>query len=174
MQERLRGKWSDPGVPHRGWQCIGIEELDELSTCQMCESAEIRYAHHMQHPDYPTELAVGCQCAEYMEEDYAAPRAREAKLRSVAAARQRWLSRNWKTSRKGNSFLKTRDGFHVVVWQSHDGSWGGKVTDMHFEQEIISKRRHPSSDAVKMAAFAAIQALKERREKASLSPRSIA
>jgi hypothetical protein len=27
----------------------------------------------MQHPDYPDVLAVGCVCAEHMEEDYAGP-----------------------------------------------------------------------------------------------------
>jgi hypothetical protein len=139
----------------------------------MCESAEIRYADHMHHPSYPVELVVGCHCAEHMEEDYTAPRAREAKLRNAAGTRRTWLSRTWKTSRKGNSFLTTRDGFHVVVWQTDEGSWAGKVTDMLFEQEIISKRRHPSEDAVKMAAFAAIQALKEHREKCGLTSRYI-
>jgi hypothetical protein len=153
---------------------VGVEELDELDICQMCGSAEIRYAHHMSHPNYPTELIVGCHCAEHMEEDYVAPRAREARLRNATAAKQRWLSRNWRTSVKGNSFLKTRDGFHVVVWQTHDGSWGGKVTDLQFEQELTSKRRHQTPDAVKMAAFAAIQILKERREKGLTPPRHIA
>lgn len=55
------GKWSDPGVPHKGWSCVGIEDLGEPSqTCEMCESIDIRCAHVMSHPDYPGELAVGC------------------------------------------------------------------------------------------------------------------
>lgn len=83
------------------------------------------------------------------------------------------MLRNWKTSTEGNSFLKTRDGFHVVIWQTPDGGWGGKVTDTLFEREIISKCRRPSSDACKMAAFAAIQILKERRDKGTVSPRLI-
>ena len=163
MPERLRGKWSDPGVPHRGWRCIGVDELDELTNCQMCESAEIRFAHRMRHPDYPEELVVGCHCAEHMEEDYSAPREREQRLRSAASGRERWLTRNWKLSRKGNSFLTTRDGFHVVVWQVDGKTWAGKVTDLDFDQEVVSKRHYASEDEVKMAAFSAIQIFKERR-----------
>ena len=73
---------------------------------------------------------------------------------------------------RGNSFLKTRDGFHVVVWQNQDSTWGGRVTDMRFEQEILSKRRYDSEDKVKMAAFAAIQILKQVRDKGTLRGRS--
>ena len=171
MQERPRGKWSDPGIPHSGWQCVAIEELEELTTCEMCETAEIRFAHHMQHPNYGEELVVGCHCAEHMEEDYVTPREREARLRTAAASRRTWLSRTWRISLRGNLFLKTRDGFHVVVWQNHDSTWGGKVSDMRFEQEIVSKRRYDSEEAVKMAAFAAMQILKQAREKGTPTPR---
>jgi hypothetical protein len=169
--ERPRGKWSDPGVPHKGWQCVGTEELDDLAICEMCETAEIRFAHHMQHPDYPAELTVGCHCAEHMEGDYVGPSAREAQLRNTAGARERWLTRRWRTSSHGNEFLKTRDGFHVVVWENRDGTWGGKVTDLRFVQEITSKRRHASKDVVKTAAFAAMQRLRQRRENTALNVR---
>ena len=50
----LFGKWSQQGVPKKGWTCIGFEELGKLSTqCEMCEIQDIRYVHQMQHPDYP-------------------------------------------------------------------------------------------------------------------------
>ena len=69
-----RGKWSQTGVPHRGWACVGIEDLEEPAQfCEMCESVEIRYVHLMEHPDYPETLGVGCICAEHMEEDYVNP-----------------------------------------------------------------------------------------------------
>ena len=55
----------------------------------MCESVEIRYVHYMQHPKYPDTLAVGCVCAEHMEEDYVRPRAREKQLRGLAGRRKR-------------------------------------------------------------------------------------
>ena len=47
-----RGKWSEAGVPKKGWTCVGVEDLEEPSQlCEMCDSAEIRYAHIMEHPD---------------------------------------------------------------------------------------------------------------------------
>jgi hypothetical protein len=38
MSARPRGKWSDPEIPRKGWECIDFEDLDEPSdTCEMCE-----------------------------------------------------------------------------------------------------------------------------------------
>ena len=55
-----RGKWSEKGVPKKGWICVGIDDLGEPSTiCEMCESVEIRYVHSMQHPNYAETLDVG-------------------------------------------------------------------------------------------------------------------
>src|SRR4051794_39614902 len=64
------GKWSQPGVPHRGWSCVDIEDLGAPDlVCEMCERQEIRSVHHMEHPDYPGSLRCGCICAGHMEED---------------------------------------------------------------------------------------------------------
>jgi len=83
------GKWSQPGVPHRGWVCVDVEDLGSPSAiCEMCETAEIRYVHHMQHDDYLAGLGVGCICAENMEQDYVGPRLREKRLRQRAQRRQ--------------------------------------------------------------------------------------
>ena len=66
-QHTTHGKWSQPEVPHRGWSCIGTDDLEEPSQlCEMCESVEIRYVHFMKHPNYPETLGVGCICAEHM------------------------------------------------------------------------------------------------------------
>jgi len=64
---RATGKWSQAGVPHRGWTCVDIDDLGEPSaTCEMCETQEIRYVHrdlaarrrHMTtpRPSLPTAL----------------------------------------------------------------------------------------------------------------------
>ncbi len=59
-EPHVHGKWSQLGVPHRGWTCVLVDDLGDLgSICEMCEVQEIRYVHHMQHPNYPDELA-GC------------------------------------------------------------------------------------------------------------------
>ncbi len=129
--------WPVLGVP-RG--CINVERLNDLAICEMCESAEIRYAHHMQHPNYESELIVGCHCAEDMEQDYAAPRARETRLRSAIASWQKWLSRKAPNFPGGNFFLKTRDGFHIVVWQNRDGTWSARC-----QTACSNGRSHPNA-----------------------------
>jgi hypothetical protein len=97
-----RGKWSQPGVPHHGWICVGMEDLGEpTGECEMCESQAIRYVHQMKHPEYPDELGVGCVCAEHMETDKGASRSREKDLKNVAEKRKRWLTRKWRLSEKG-------------------------------------------------------------------------
>lgn len=80
------GKWSQPGVPHKGWTCIDedIVEGDDLETCEMCEWAEVRYVHVMTHPEWEGELRVGCICAGHMQEDMAGAQRREAELKRRA------------------------------------------------------------------------------------------
>ena len=52
------GKWSEQGVPHKGWRCIDVEDLGEFdSVCEMCDTQEIRYVHYMQHSDYEDDDA---------------------------------------------------------------------------------------------------------------------
>lgn len=93
----LRGKWSMPGIPHKGWVCHGVTDLgageENHTTCEMCESASIRYVHHMSHHDHPAALDVGCVCAGHMEGNYAAAEARDRQMRNAAAARQREAKR---------------------------------------------------------------------------------
>lgn len=86
------GKWSQPGVPHKGWECIGVTDLGEPSQiCEMCERQIIRYVHYMRHPGYPAVLECGCICAGYMAEDPAGAKERESRLRK----RRRRRRQNW-------------------------------------------------------------------------------
>jgi hypothetical protein len=75
------GKWSQPGVPHKGWQCEEpIDDVggDGMETCEMCERTLVRYIHIMSHPDYPGELRCGCVCAGNMADgDVVGARLRE-------------------------------------------------------------------------------------------------
>ncbi len=154
------GKWSEPGVPHKGWTCIDVEDLGAPeTTCEMCESREIRYVHHMQHVNYRGTLGVGCVCAEHMEEDTVAPRERETSLRNAASRRKKWLSRRWRVSEKGNSFINT-DGFNITVFQKQNGEWGGRIEDRISGESVMSRRHYFSEDQAKLAAFDAMIFLK--------------
>jgi hypothetical protein len=157
---RLTGKWSQPGVPHKCWTCIDIEDLGEPSaTCAMCETQEIRYVHHMQHPAYPQVLGCGCVCAGHMEGDYEGAQRREKVLRNAGARRRKWLTRDWRVSRNGNPFLNV-DGYNVVIYPAGQGSQfriSNRVTD----KSLVSRRVLVSMDAAKQRAFDAMIWMKE-------------
>jgi hypothetical protein len=159
----MTGKWSTPGVPHKGWSCVSVEDREAPDAiCEMCEVQEIRYVHHMEHPDYAETLAVGCVCAERMEDDYEAPRRRERHLRNAAQRRTRWLGRKWKTSRKGNPYINV-DGMNITVFRRPDGSWGGKIADRQTDTSLTSRRRYATEDQAKLAAFDAMIYLKNEK-----------
>jgi hypothetical protein len=72
------GKWSQRGVPHRGWTCIAMEDQgDDWKLCEMCEHVDVRFIHVMTHPDFDGDLRVGCICAGNMEQDVAGAELRE-------------------------------------------------------------------------------------------------
>jgi hypothetical protein len=157
------GKWSQAGVPHRGWSCMGVEDLGAPeATCEMCETQEIRYVHTMHHADYAADLEVGCICAERMEDDYVGPRQREKALRSAAGRKKRWLSRAWKISARGNPFINT-DGFNITIFRNTDGTWGGRIEESDSGRSVASKRTYLSEDAAKLAAFDGMIFLKNKR-----------
>lgn len=150
-----RGKWSEAGVPKKGWTCVGIEDLEEPSQlCEMCDSAEIRYAHIMEHPDYPGSLQVGCVCAEHMEEDYKRPREREKRLRNSARRRAAWPSRKWRTSRQGNLYINT-DGFNLTVYRAGAG-WTVRVQRRASGAAQIGRKSYSTESDAKLAAFNAL------------------
>ena len=156
QEERLvvarRGKWSRSGVPHRGWHCVDIEDLGSPQVeCGMCESQNIRYVHHMEHPAYPEVLEVGCVCAGHMEEDVAAARTREASMKSREGKRKRWLTRKWKISKNGNPWLSA-DGYRVVVSEKQSG-WAATVTFESTNLPHHSRRTFKTIEEAKLAAF---------------------
>jgi hypothetical protein len=148
------GKWKLPGVPHRGWHCVNVEDLGKpTQTCAMCERKEIRYVHYMAHADYHDILACGCFCAGRMAEDYDGARAREVMLRNAASRRRRWLSRQWRKSGKGNDFLNTADGYNVVVYPGGAAIWTYFVKNRTTEETFKPRRPFESNDSAKLAAF---------------------
>jgi hypothetical protein len=154
------GKWAQPGVPHKGWECIGIEDNEEQSfLCEMCEVMLVRYIHSMEHPDYPEVLRVGCICAGNMEQDLVGARRREAEFKKRGARRKNWLKRYWPTSAKGNSYINT-DGFNIVIFPQRRGL-GVRVKQVESGRQMMSRRPYETADAAKLAAFDAMLDMKE-------------
>jgi hypothetical protein len=151
------GKWSVFDVPHKGWICVGVDDLEEsIETCEMCESQAIRFIHYMQHSNYSGTLACGCVCAGRMENDYPA-KARE----SLHKRRERWRSARWNISYSGNPYLNA-NGSNVVVFPSKKSGWAFRVEHRETGDAIFSRKLLATEDAAKARSFDAILWMKER------------
>jgi hypothetical protein len=155
-------------VPHRGWECTGIEDLGApLATCEMCEVIAIRYVNYMEHPDYFEALGCGCICAGNMECDSQAAVVRETGMKSRAGKRERWLShRRWRVSRKGNPWIQI-DGYRVTVYPRGEG-WGATVAEyrgLDLEEKLTHSRLNYETQAkAKLAAFDLITRIETRKQ----------
>ena len=162
------GKWTQPGVPHKGWVCIDIEDLGSPDhVCEMCELADVRYVHVMKHANYAATLRVGCICAGHMEENLVGARKREATFKTLCGRRARWLAREWNRSRAGNQYLNV-DGFNVVVFRV-GGGWSARLSlrDEDGDEESHKLRTFATEEQVKLATFDALIAAKAARARLS-------
>jgi hypothetical protein len=155
------GKWSNPDVPKRGWVCVDIEDLGvgEWVVCEMCEKQQIRFVHTLEHPDYAEQLCCGCICTGHLTGDLDGAKQREERVKRIGGQRNRWLSRKWKASRQGNPYLKTRNGYHVVVYEGRSGQWAFRVS--RGEQTWLSEHWYENEAGAKLAAFDAMLSFAE-------------
>jgi hypothetical protein len=140
-----------------------MDDLGSVSaTCEMCETQQIRYVHSMQHTDFPEILAVGCVCAERMEDDYLGPKRRERIIRSSAGRKRKWLTRSWKVSTRGNIFINT-DGMNITIYKKQNKRWAGRIEERASGRSVNSRFDYPTVEAAKLAAFDAMIFLKTKR-----------
>lgn len=150
---RRFGKWSDKGVPHKGWTCIDTDDLgsDNMQTCEMCEASEIRYTHTMTHPSYEGPLVVGVVCAGHMEEDLQRARRREREVRNRSARRERWPHSNWKVSKNGNEY-RNHAGYSCLIKEWPQG-WQLMIKPLPEDEWIRGRKRFATSEEAKLAGF---------------------
>ena len=154
------GKWTQQGVPHKGWQFQSLEDLGDLvGTCEMCETQSIRYVHYMEHPDYDGALGVGCVCAGHMGENYEAAKERESRFQARANKRRRWMRTTWKESRRGNPYMN-RNGLNIVIYPS-GSRWAYRILDRKTGREWVASGLRSENDA-KAAAFECYADLQEQ------------
>jgi len=92
--------------------------------------------------------------------DLAGARAREADFKKHMSRRSRWLTRAWRTSRKGNDYLNTREGFHAVVFPCGE-RWAGRFEDKGTGICRASRPSYATKDDAKLAVFDAIKRYKD-------------
>lgn len=154
------GLWATPGVPHKGWTCVDVEDLGSPTMfCEMCQSQEIRYAHYLSHPNYPNTVTAGCVCAERMEDDYVGPKERQKALVNISKRRKNWLGRAWQNSKKGNDYIRT-DGFIVTIFPAPRNRWKASVLNAVNKESAFSPNSYETSDEAKLAGFDAMILLK--------------
>jgi hypothetical protein len=154
---------SEPGVPHKGWQEIGVIDLrqeqgafyGEYEDCEFCGHEQIRFVHLLEHSSYPEVLRVGCICACDLTEDYKNPKRREREIRNRAARKERFVFRKWKQTKLGGETI-VLDGYRVTVGQIAPGRYriwiNGKEGTRVYDNEITAK----------LCAFDAVQKMIEK------------
>jgi hypothetical protein len=169
------GKWREAGVPHKGWVCAGVEDLeDERMICEMCEVVEIRFVHTMQHPEYPATLACGCICAGNMEQDLEAARGREKRAHSHVMRRAKWLTRKgWYRTLRIELYPDGRwytdewylnvDGYRIDVYPRYTGGpWGFSITHRATDLVVKARKEYPDKDTARRMTLDALFWLKDR------------
>lgn len=115
--------WNRDDVPKTGWVCTGVTDLGApVGVCEMCGHQIIRYVHHMDHPDFRS-LGVGCICAGKMEGNVERAKKREQDFKSKELRKANFKGRQWKTSKKSNSYLKIKDHLVVLYHHSQKDTW---------------------------------------------------
>jgi hypothetical protein len=95
-----------------------------------------------------------------MEGDVSAARGREASMRSRGSKRARWLTRNWRTSSKGNPTIKA-DGFRVTVYPRGQG-FAATIAAEDGDGLYHARRNYPTVNEATLAAFDHITKLMAR------------
>lgn len=127
---RALGKWSEAGVPHKGWRCVDSYDScangEEIHlVCEMCDHQEIRYVHVMEHDNYEGRLECGCVCAAYMEQDYemsdiaAYLEAAQDRDREMRNRTSRSVNRRKALARANSSLKELREEFDACDSAGH-------------------------------------------------------
>ena len=155
--EESSNLWKDPSVPKTGWTCVDVIDFGmPCEICEMCGHQIIRYGHKMTHPEYRT-LIVGCVCAGRMEGNIEAARQRENDFKNRNSRRDTFFKRKWKTSQKGNQYLKINN--HVIVLYQMKTKEGKCYGWQYSIDSVFCKSKYKTREAAVNAAFVALEQL---------------
>ena len=151
-------RWDKPDIPHKGWVCIGMEDLGEFAepgdieyeSCEMCGKEKIRYVHIMEHESYGI-IRVGSSCASKMEDDYTNSRQRDDECKKRAARRSNFLNRDWNRRTNGNYTLRYK-GDNITIVKNKYGPGYGVIFQGTSIWEYKDRKRMDLNTA-KIAAF---------------------
>ena len=137
--------WKRADVPHSGWTNENIIDLGEPSgVCGMCGHQIIRYVHIMKHPMYPRAVGAGNVCAGRMEGNPENAARRERDYKNTQARLEKFMTRKWKKSAKGNLYLKYKDRVIILLADKYrKGQWkytiNGKLSPLFPTREAAMR-----------------------------------
>ncbi len=129
-------RWSKEGIPHKGWEYIGVIDLGEdvcegdpipYESCEMCDQEKIRYVHILKHPDYIGEIHVGCDCASRMIEGYVSPSNVENNLRNRTNRKRNFMKQEWHLKAQTGNYTLKYKGEYITIMKSRYGAGFGVV-----------------------------------------------
>lgn len=163
------GRWSEKGLPHKGWSYQGVEDLGDLiGACEMC-GRSIRYVHYVSHDDVDETLGVGCVCAEHLTEDRLTPSAREGGLRRRTTKLATLMKHDWYKTKKGYA-VQVR-GFRCTVYlygkPPHEDWWTFVFSPKSSEngKPVFSDMVYKSLEGAKRACFDKLIEVKEQAKR---------
>jgi len=146
--------------PFTGWECVGYEDLGEISgECELCGTS-IRHVFVVQHEKWPP-MEVGEVCCDHLTDTCVATN-HMGVLRSVEARQQRFVeSTRWKYGEHGTCHIRQK-GVNLEV-EPVDCKFRLRVND------IQGRRRLSSIQDAKRLAFellenGALEAFLEKRK----------
>lgn len=168
MEEIIRehtNYWKEPGVPHKGWEEIDVEDvgfaarrLSEINyeTCEMCGNERIRYVHTVEHKKTGMVMRVGCVCAEKMTEDYANPRGREKEIRNRTARFKKFMNSAFKRS-GAYSYYADRKGYRISITKENEQRYSIRfdckwyTTCNHKPMQSLERAKYVAFDMIEKA-----------------------
>lgn len=154
--------WERKDVPKSGWVCVSVDDLGyPAGICGMCGRQIIRYVHTMLHPAFGRSVGAGCVCAGKMEGDVERARKRERDFKNRQARRESFMSRKWRTSKGGNSYLKIKEHLIVLCRIKENNLWKFSL------DKVFDGRAYKTREECQQAAFDSLDRLLYSGEKAS-------
>jgi len=154
-------RWDKEGLPHKGWEYVGMEDLGEdaygneeieYEQCEMCGHEKIRYMHLLRHPEIRGEIRVGCVCAEKLIQDYNTPKENEHKIKNRTNRRKNFLNREWRYILSTGNYTLRYKGENITIMKSKYGpGWG--VIFQGEQQWKYHNRKIEDFDTAKVVAF---------------------
>lgn len=117
-------QWNKAGIPHKGWEYIGIEDLGEnicldedieYEQCEMCGKEKIRYVHLLRHSEYDGVIRVGCICASKMMDDYVTPQENERSLKNRMNRKKNFMKQEWRFKPATGNYTIRYKGEYITI-----------------------------------------------------------